>query len=64
MRKYIIAGLLVWMPLAITIWVLSWLLGMVDGVFFWLLSLTSTCWARTPMCSTTSCAKCLALACW
>ena len=40
MRKYIIAGLLVWMPLAITIWVLSWLLGMVDGVFFWLLSLT------------------------
>ena len=40
MRKYIIAGLLVWMPLAITIWVLGWLLGMVDGVFFWLLSLS------------------------
>ena len=40
MRKYIIAGLLVWMPLAITIWVLGWLLGLVDGVFFWLLSLS------------------------
>ncbi len=40
MRKYIIAGLLVWMPLAITIWVLGWLLGLVDGVFFWLLTLS------------------------
>ena len=39
MRKYIIAGLLVWMPLAITIWVLMWLLGLMDGEFFWLLTL-------------------------
>ena len=38
MKKYIVAGLLVWLPLAITIWVLSWLLGMLDGVFAWLLS--------------------------
>ena len=38
-RKYIIAGLLVWMPLAITIWVLGWLFGTVDGIFFWLLTL-------------------------
>ena len=37
MRKYIVAGLLVWLPLAITIWVLSWLLGTLDGVFGWVL---------------------------
>jgi uncharacterized membrane protein len=39
-RKYIIAGLLVWLPLAITIWVLSWLLGLMDGVFSWLLTIS------------------------
>ena len=39
MRKYIIAGLLVWLPLAITIWVLLWLLGLMDGMFSWVLSL-------------------------
>ena len=33
MKKYIIAGLLVWLPLAITIWVLLWILGLMDGVF-------------------------------
>ncbi|GMV47599.1 MAG: DUF502 domain-containing protein [Burkholderiaceae bacterium] len=38
MRKYIVAGLLVWLPLAITIWVLSWLVGTFDGVFASLLS--------------------------
>jgi uncharacterized membrane protein len=27
LRKYLIAGLLVWLPLAITIWVLLWVLG-------------------------------------
>jgi uncharacterized membrane protein len=32
-KKYILAGLLVWLPLAITIWVLSWLLGALNGVF-------------------------------
>lgn len=40
MKKYLVAGLLVWMPLAITIWVLSWLLGALDGVFANLLSAT------------------------
>ena len=40
MRKYIIAGLLVWLPLAITIWVLLWLLGLMDGIFSWLLTIT------------------------
>ena len=34
MKKYLLAGLLVWMPLAITIWVLNSVLGLVDGVFF------------------------------
>lgn len=33
LRKYLITGLLVWLPLAITVWVLLWLVGMVDGVF-------------------------------
>ena len=37
-RKYIIAGLLVWLPLAITIWVLAWMMGVMDGVFASLLS--------------------------
>ena len=38
MRKYIIAGLLLWLPLAITIWVLLWVLGLMDGVFAALLA--------------------------
>ncbi|MBK1613300.1 hypothetical protein CKO44_07430 [Rubrivivax gelatinosus] len=40
MKKYFVAGLLVWLPLAVTIWVLSWLLGVLDGVFASLLSAT------------------------
>ncbi|MEJ6006676.1 DUF502 domain-containing protein [Paucibacter sp. AS339] len=38
MKKYIITGLLVWLPLAITIWVLLWVLGIIDGVFASLLT--------------------------
>ena len=38
LRKFILAGLLVWLPLATTIWVLAWLMGVMDGVFAWLLS--------------------------
>ena len=38
MKKYLIAGLLVWLPLAVTIWVLQAVLGMLDGMFAWLLS--------------------------
>ncbi len=38
MKKYLLAGLLVWTPLAITVWVLTWLLGAMDGMFAWLLS--------------------------
>lgn len=33
LKKYLITGLLVWLPLAITVWVLLWLVGLVDGVF-------------------------------
>lgn len=32
-KKYLITGLLVWLPLAITIWVLLWLMGLLDGIF-------------------------------
>jgi uncharacterized membrane protein len=38
LKKYLIAGLLVWLPLAITIWVLNAALGLLDGVFGWMLS--------------------------
>jgi len=40
LKKYLIAGLLVWLPLAITIWVLLWLLGLMDGMFMWILTLS------------------------
>ena len=40
MKKYLVAGLLVWLPLAITIWVLSWMLGAMDGMFASILSAT------------------------
>ncbi len=33
LKKHIIAGLLVWLPLAITVWVLLWLVGLFDAVF-------------------------------
>jgi uncharacterized membrane protein len=32
-KKYLVAGLLVWLPLAITIGVLTWLYGALNGVF-------------------------------
>jgi uncharacterized membrane protein len=37
-KKYLIAGLLVWLPLAVTIWVLQAVLGLLNGVFAWLLA--------------------------
>jgi len=33
MKKYFLAGILVWAPLAITIWVITWGMGILDGVF-------------------------------
>jgi uncharacterized membrane protein len=41
-KKYLLTGLLVWLPLAITVWVLSWLLGALNGVFEALLAATET----------------------
>jgi len=38
LKKYLIAGLLVWLPLTITVWVLTSVLGVLDGLFAWLLS--------------------------
>jgi uncharacterized membrane protein len=32
-KKYILTGLLVWLPLAVTIWVLGSVIGVLDGVF-------------------------------
>jgi uncharacterized membrane protein len=40
LKKYLIAGLLTWLPLAITVWVLLWVLGVLDGMFAGLLSAT------------------------
>jgi uncharacterized membrane protein len=33
LRKYLFAGLLVWLPLAVTIGVLLWAIGLMDGLF-------------------------------
>jgi len=42
MKKYLIAGLLVWLPLAVTIWVLQAVLGLVGDLFGWLLTASQT----------------------
>jgi uncharacterized membrane protein len=39
-KKYFIAGLLVWLPLVVTIWVLQAVLGILSGIFIWLLALS------------------------
>lgn len=33
LRQYFITGLLVWLPMGITVWVLLWLVGILDGIF-------------------------------
>lgn len=38
MKKYILTGLLVWLPLAVTLWVITTVMGTLDGVFMWLLN--------------------------
>jgi len=34
LRRYLIAGLLVWVPLGITIWIVSWLLSSLDAILY------------------------------
>jgi uncharacterized membrane protein len=45
-KKYLLTGLMVWLPLAITIWVLLWLVGLLDAVFG---AFLSTLAAVTPI---------------
>lgn len=42
LRQYFITGLLVWLPMGITAWVLLWLVGVFNGVFLALLSALET----------------------
>ena len=37
-KKYLLTGLLVWLPLAITLWVLLWLVGLLDALLGGLLT--------------------------
>jgi uncharacterized membrane protein len=37
-KKYLITGLLVWLPLAITVWVILWMVSVLDGIFGGVLS--------------------------
>jgi uncharacterized membrane protein len=51
-KKYLIAGLLVWLPLAVTIWVLHSVLGIVNELFGWLVTASQTILpeaARAPL---------------
>ncbi|MBP6717818.1 MAG: DUF502 domain-containing protein [Rhodoferax sp.] len=38
MKKYLLTGLLAWLPLTLTIWVLLWLVGLLDAIFGGLLT--------------------------
>ena len=42
MKKHILTGLLVWLPLAITLWVLNQVLSALDGVFNWFVHAAQT----------------------
>jgi uncharacterized membrane protein len=33
LRHYFVTGLLVWLPMGITVWVLTWLVGLLDSIF-------------------------------
>ena len=41
-RQYLITGMLVWLPMGVTIWVLAWLWGMLDGIFLAVLHALAT----------------------
>ena len=40
-QQYFITGLLVWLPMGITVWVLMWLVGLLDGIFLAVLGATN-----------------------
>jgi len=40
LRQYFITGLLVWLPMGVTVWVLLWLLGILDSIFLGVLGAT------------------------
>ena len=48
MKKYLLAGLLVWLPLALTIWVVTSALGVLDGIFGWFLTATQAVLPAAP----------------
>ncbi len=63
MKKYLIAGLLVWLPLAVTIWVLQAVLGMLNGIFVWLLARSQVVLPEGSHASSTCCRRFPASAC-
>ncbi len=42
LKKYLLTGLLVWLPMVTTIWVLLWVMGLLDGIFVGLLTAVQT----------------------
>ena len=40
LKRYLIAGLLVWLPLVVTVWVLHAVWAALDGLFLWVLTAT------------------------
>lgn len=42
LKKYLLTGLLVWLPLAVTVWVFSSVIGVLDGIFTSLLIAAKT----------------------
>lgn len=50
LRDYLITGLLVWLPVVITGWLLFWLVGAFDRILYGLLLVTERLWpAATPL---------------
>ena len=33
LRHYFLTGMLVWLPMGVTVWLLTWLVGIMDGIF-------------------------------
>ena len=42
LRQYFITGLLVWLPMGITVWVLVWLVSILNGIFLGVLAAVET----------------------